>query len=321
MRQTHVIRLGFLAGIILLFSSSAVQAFWIWTPETNRWVNPKYAIKDTPQEQLEYALGFFNAKDYPKATDEFKKLIKQYPRAREAAEAQFYIAECLFQQEQLVAAFKNYQIVIEKYPFRERSADIVKKQYEIANLMLDGKVKRNKFIKAVAGSDYDVIEIFRTVIKNAPYGEYAAVSQYKIGLYLQEKQMYQEARDEFEKTINDYPNSEWARAAKYQVALSDAKRSSEAGYDQKVTEAAITELKDFVKANPDAELSSQAHQEIQDLVNKEAKNAFIVAEFYEKQRKYDAAKIYYSGVVEKYPNTPWATKALNKIQALNPKIK
>lgn len=308
--------------IIILYSLFTLSprvayAFWIWTPETNKWINPKYAVKETPKDQLTYALEFYNSADFKGALKEFRKLIKHYPRAREAAEAQYYIARCFEDQGQFLEAFKQYQIVIEKYPFAERSGEIIKRQYDIGNQILDGRAQRNKFIKTIVGGDYDVIEIFRKVIKNAPYGEYAAPAQYKIGLYLQEKRMYQEARDEFEKTLNDYPDSEWAKAAKYQIALSDAKRSSGAQYDQKITEAAIEELEDFVKEHPSAELSKSARGEIHQLREKEAENNFLIAEFYEKQKKYKAAKLYYSEIVEQYKNTSWATQALERLRELN----
>jgi len=38
--------------------TSQPVAFWVWTPETNKWVNPKYSVKGTPQEQLEVGLVF-----------------------------------------------------------------------------------------------------------------------------------------------------------------------------------------------------------------------------------------------------------------------
>ena len=34
-------------------------AFWMWTPETNKWINPKYAVKDTPQEQLQVGTDLY----------------------------------------------------------------------------------------------------------------------------------------------------------------------------------------------------------------------------------------------------------------------
>jgi outer membrane assembly lipoprotein YfiO len=308
-----------LAAIFLFIPAVSGHAFWMWTPESNKWVNPKYAVKDTPQEQLAYATELYKAKDYKKGINEFHKLIEHYPRAREAAEAQYFIGRSYKEQGELYNAFKAYQVVIEKYPFSERSGDIINEQFEIGNQLVEGKEKRNKLVNVVIGGEYDTINVFRTVIKNAPYGKNAAHAQYKIGLYLQEKELYQEARDEFEKTINDYPDSEWAKAARYQIALSDARRSSEPQYDQKVTQAAVEEFKTFVKDYPEAELSDKAKAEIQKLKEKEAENSFVIAAFYEKQKKYDAAKKYYMMIVEDYKTTSWAKKALTKLQEINQK--
>jgi len=314
-----MLKKSFLILLFLLVFALPSQAFWIWTPESGKWSNPKYSVKENPGEQLRFALGFYKSKDYKKATDELQKLLKNYPRAREAADAQYYIARIQEDQSQLTAAFKSYQAVIEKYPFSERSAEIVKRQYVIGIDLMEGKERRNKFVNAVVGGDYDVVEVFRAVIKNSPYGEYAAPAQYRIGQYLLEKQMYQEARDEFEKTINDYPNSEWAKAAKFQIALSDSKRSSSPGYDQRVTGAALNEFKDFVKKFPEAELSEKARVHIDALHEKEAENDFLIARFYEKQKKYDSAKIYYNTIVDSYPDTKWSKEALNRIRSLEKK--
>jgi outer membrane protein assembly factor BamD len=305
----------FISLLILIFPAPA-KAFWVWTPETNKWENPKYVVKATPQDQLKYAMEFYLAGDFPSAIREFTKLIKHYPRAREAAEAQFQIGETQYAMGELMKAYKSYQVVIDKYPFSERAPDIVNKQFDIGNDILNGKNSKNKFMQIVSGSDYDPIEVFRAVIKNAPYGPQAAHAQYKIGLYLMGKGLYQEARDEFEKTMNDYPASEWARAAKYQIALADAQRSSSAAYDQKVTEVAIQEFKDFVKEHPDAELSQDAKGQIQNLREKEAESQYVIAAFYEKQKKWDAAKVYYNSVISDYKDTSWAKKSAEQLQAL-----
>ncbi len=238
-----------------------------------------------------------------------------------SAEAQFSLGLCLEGQGRPYDAFKAYQKVAEKYPFSERFSDVVEKQYQIGERMLNGEGKKGKFVAAVVGGEYDVIDVFRTVIKNAPYGKYAAPSQYKIGLYLTERGLYQEARDEFEKVVNDYPDSEWVKAAKYQIALVDAKRSTAPAYDQKVTKAAVDEFKEFAKVYPDAQLSKQAQGQIQQLREKEAENSFLVARFYEKQKDYKAARIYYGTVLEEYRGSPWAQKAEGKLHELDTKGK
>ncbi len=306
------------AVLLLLFLAFARPAFsfWMWTPETNRWVNPQYSVKDTPAKQLEYAMSFYRAKDYKKAMDEFQKLVRYYPRAKEAPEAEFYIGQCFEDQDRYFDAFKHYQKVIERYPFSDRSSDVVERQFHLGNKLMEGAGKRCGLGGILCGDGYDVVEIFRAVIKNAPYGPFAPQAQYKIGLYLQGKQLYQEARDEFEKVINDYPNSEWAKAAKYQIALADSKRSTEAPYDQKVTQAAVEGFKDFVKEYPDAELSDKAQEQIRRLREKEAQNNFLIGQFYEKHKNYDAARIYYDTIVKDFHDSTWAPKASEKLHRI-----
>lgn len=310
--------ISFLLFCGVFLGSTRAQAFWVWTPETNKFVNPKYAVKEVPSEQLSFALDFFSVNQYKQAIQELEKLIKHYPKAREASEAQYYIGLSYEKMDRPETAYKEYQKVIDTYPFSERSAEIVKRQYDIGSLLMDGKMNpKNRFLDSLSGTDYDIIEIFRSVIKNAPYSEWAAPSQYKIGLYLMEKELYQEARDEFEMVINDYPDSEWARAAQYQIALTDSKRSTDAEYDQKVTKAAVDGFNDFLETYPDAQLSEDAKVEIAKLRDKEAKNSFVIAQFYEKQKNYNAAKIYYQGIVSKYSGTEWATKALKRIRVIS----
>lgn len=295
-------------------------AFWVWTPETNKWVNPKYAVKETPSEQLQYALTFYEAREYPEARRELGKLIDHYPRARETADAQYYLGRLWEDQGRLQEAFENYQMVIDKYPFSERSTEIVERQYHIGLKLLEGEGRRSEFSQVFSGVNDNIVNIFETIIKNGPYGNFAAPARYKIGLYYLENNMYQEARDEFEKAINDYPDSEWAKAAKYQIAVSDAQRSTDAPYDQKVTQTAVEEFRKFVEHYPDAELSDAAKKQIQELRNREAESQTQIARFYEKRKEYKAARMYYQAIAEDFKNSAWAADALRKIRELNQKI-
>jgi hypothetical protein len=38
--------------IISFLSIQPAQAYWIWTPKTGKWVNPKNLPKDNPKEQF-----------------------------------------------------------------------------------------------------------------------------------------------------------------------------------------------------------------------------------------------------------------------------
>ena len=304
-----------LSAIFLILFPSLSQADWIWTPETGKFINPKWEVKPTPEDQLEYAQSFRDQGNCKKAMAEYKKLIKAYPRAKEAPEAEFFTGQCLEDMNKPYEAYQAYQLVIDKYPFSERAAQIVGLEYNIANHLLENK-GRSKWAEVVVGSDDRVIEIFRTVIKDAPYGKYAAISQYKIGLYLKEKGMYQEARDEFEKTMNDYPNSEWAQASKFQIAMADTSRASDAQHEQKVTSVAMDEFNEFVKTHPDSQLTPEAKAQMARLKDKEAENNFVIAKFYEKQKNLKAARIYYKEVANNYADTSWGPKASGQLKII-----
>jgi len=305
--------------LFIFIGASQAHAVWIWTPQTGKFINPKWAVKSTPREQLEYGLAFLNGQKYPLAIAEFKKLIKHYPRSKEAPEAQYYIGKIQEELNKPYDAFKAYQMVIDKYPFSERAGEIVEIEYQIGNQLLEGRNKRGKFAEVFVGGDDRLIDVFRTVIKDAPYGKYAAISQYKIGLYLKEKALYDEARDEFEKTMNDYPTSEWAKAAQFQIAMADTKRSGNIQHEQKTTQLAIDGFKEFVKSHPESELTSEAKNQILRLRDKESQNSFIIAQFYEKHKNYKAARVYYKEMINKYADTVWAPKALVRLKIIGDK--
>ncbi len=303
-----------LIALTLLFVySQSCCAFWIWTPETNRWTNPKYAPKESPQEQLNFAKGYYEAQDYKTALVEFKKLIKYFPDSVEAPEAQFYSGLCLEETGKLYESYGAYQKIIDKYPFSPRTDDVLKREYIVAQKLLD-------FKQSFAGIDFTgeeaAIEIFTKIIENSPYGHYAAASQYKIGLALKAKGYFRQATEEFQKVVDNYPQSEWEEPAKYQIAICASRSSLDAEYDQTLTKDAEDKFREFVKLHPDAELSSQAEEKISGLKDKEAESNYQIGKFYEKQKAYDSAKIYYNYVVKNFPKSSWALESLKRLQSL-----
>jgi outer membrane protein assembly factor BamD len=296
-----------------LFFGQCAYAFWIWTPETKKWVNPKNAPKESPQEQLNFAKTYYQAKDYKAALEEFKKLIKHYGDAVEAPEAQYYLGMCLEELGKYYESADAYQKVITKYPFSTRTEDVLERQYIVAQKLLD---TRTSFVGINMTGENAAIEVFRRIIENAPYGKYAAASQYKIGLVQKARGYFQEATDEFQKVVDDYPDSEWAEPAKFQIALCADRSSLDASYDQSFTEEAKTKFKDFIQRHPDAELTGEAEGRIEALRDKEAEANFKIGEFYEKQNAPESAKVYYDHVIKTFEKSPWAAKALERLQVI-----
>jgi len=293
------------------------SAYWIWTPKTGKWINPKTTVKPTPKAQFEYAKEFYASKGYEDAIREFKKLLKAYPKSFEASESQYYLGLIEEARNNLYEAFKAYQKVIDKYPFSERIQEIIEREYKIAEIFTSGE--KRKALGLALPVENPAIEIFTKVIENSSYGPLAPKAQYQLGLVLKGLLRYYEAEEAFNKVVSNYPDSEWAAAAKFQLASCRAAVSRGSAYDQGATQEAKQKFEEFVKEHPEAVLSREAEKNIQQLKEKEAEANFNIARFYEKQKLFDAARIYYKDTVDNYPDSAWAAKAAERLKLMEKK--
>ena len=304
----------FLFIVSFLFITSPAYSFWIWSPKTGKWVNPKSASKPTPTEQLNYALRFYNEGELKEARAEFKRLLKYYPKSRQAAEAQYYLGAIEEKEGRLYEAYLAYQKVIDKYPFSPRINEIIQKEFSIAERFMQGE--KRKALGFSLPVENPAIEIFTKVIDNSTFGPLAAEAQYKLGLILKSLGNYSEAEEEFSRVIKNYPQSEWAAPAEFQIASCRANISPSPNYDQEATREAKEGFKEFLLSHPDADLSRQAEKNIQELKEREAQGYYDTAVFYEKQRAYEAARLYYDIIIKDYPESIWAVKDSSKLQEM-----
>lgn len=159
-----------------------------------------------------------------------------------------------------------------------------------------------KYIKAI--TDFTIIVLKFSgdpVIDDAQY--YLAESHFKQDEYLI-------AVSEYQKLINDYPESQYVSLAQFKKGLAYYKLSSRAELDQEFTIKAIKEFQSFLEEYPDHELEENAEKYIQELRFKLAKKKMIAATTYRKMSVFDSAIIYYDIILEEYYDSPQAVDAL-----------
>ena len=303
--------------IIFFLSIQPAHAYWIWTPKSGKWVNPKNLPKDNPKEQFAYARSFFDNNKYEESKREFRKLLKAYPKSAEAAESQYYLGLTEEKQGKLYEAYQAYQMLVDKYPFSERIQEIIELEYKIAERFMGGE--KRKTLGITLPVDNPAIEIFGKVVENSTYGPLAPKAQYKLGLVLKGLMRYYEAEEEFGKVVSRYPDSEWSAAAKFQIASCRANLSKGFAYDQGSAQEAKEKFQEFVKEHPDAVLSLDAEKNIGQIREKEAEASYNIALFYEKQKAFDSAKIYYNNIVSDYPQSLWVAQAAARLQIMEQK--
>ena len=133
------VRRVLITSILTLSCFTSAQAAWIWTPETGRWINPKYAAKDSPKAQMEWAMSFFEQKEYPRAAKEFYRLVRAYPRSELAPEAQYLLGVSYEKMDRPGNAFAAYKKLVEVYPFSERFKEGIEREYLLGKAFAEGK--------------------------------------------------------------------------------------------------------------------------------------------------------------------------------------
>ncbi len=231
--------------------------------------------------------------DGGRALSLYETILKKYPFSQSAAEAAYGKALIIRETGKIQAAFDAYQRLIQDYRSSPRFADALAQQFELAEEAKGGKKQRSKILVPLKLGSEDVIELYRTIIKNAPFGKFAPMAQFSIGEVYQDRGDKDLAVTAYQGVVDNYPNSKQASEAQFRIgAISNiAAKRSEDNSNLTATRDALTS---YVATNPGGDRKSEAEQIISQVNEAEATQSLEVGKFYEKQGKAKAAAIYYN---------------------------
>ena len=303
---------------LCVFLQTEASAFWIWTPESGRWINPKYSIKDTPKEQYEWAVRLMDLGEYNQAIKKFKKLIKKFPQSPYTAKSQFAIGLVYEKKGKIEKAIEEYHKVAENYPYStEEVTKVIEAEYRLGNVLLnrEGGDTWQK-IATFEGNYERAAVVFEQAIKISPFSARAPEMQYKSGEAYFKAGKYEEAIAEYKKVMETYADSEWVDEAVFKLGITAETQGRGTVYDQTKTEEAIKWYSKYLKDYPDRDMAGEVKERMGNLLDKKFKKVYETGEYYEKDGEIESALIYYRRVVKDFPGSTWAEKAMKKIKEL-----
>ncbi len=304
-----------ITALCLLSYAGISQAAWIWSPDIGKWINPKKAAKDTPEEQMTWALEFYNINNWDRAIEEFEKIPENFPNSKLAAEGVYYAGICWQQKGDPAKAADAFQKLVDHYPYSDRIRDAVKREFDIANDFAAGAKVKVLGVPALSGQE-KALELYKHIVKNAPFGTYGDQAQFKMGDLYKSQEEYEEAQKAYQLVVDDYPSSELVSKARYEIAECSMLASKKAQYDEKTAQRAIEQFQGFMQTFPETEQAKEADAAIKALREKNALTNLQTAAFYEKQKKFASAKVYYEEVIRQYPDTSVADTARKKVEEI-----
>ncbi len=303
--------------ICLLVVDSYAQ--WTWTPQTGRFINIKRMPKETAELQVEYARGLYLQGNYKQALKETDKFIEFYGQNPLADQNLFLRGEIKMAMGKWLESAKEFQKLVSNYPDSKLYEQAIQKQFEIGDKLYEkGLKKRSKFVSFFKGKPMkQAIEVYGMVVSNQPFMPRSAEAQYKIGLCHQARKEYIEAGYEYRRVIENYPQSDWVDDARYSLAQCYYDSALEPEYDQSRAQLAIEGIDEFIRNYPEDSRVAELKEWRQKMRNNIAEQKLLVARYYERQRRFDSARIYYQLLANEYSDTPFAEKA-NKWLQENP---
>lgn len=159
--------------------------------------------------------------------------------------------------------------------------------------------------------DYnDAARAFETVISIGRGTDYGQEAQYYLAESYFNAKRYLLAASEYERYAEYHPNSPRRQEVDFKEALCYYELSPRYRLDQTYTNRAVEEFRLYRTRYSGSERAEKAAEYIDELRNKLARRDYNAADFYMRTSRYESAAIYFGLVIDNYPESDWAERAL-----------
>ena len=305
---------------LLLLPHSFAFADWVWSPEQGKFVNTQSETHSGADDIFDNALDLYKEKKLDKAAEQFKIILKQYPKSRVAPESQYRLGTIAEEIGDFVEAHKAYQALIKAYPQSERFEEVIEREYQIGTMFLSGK--KGKLLGLdIRPSLPLAIEVFKQIVAAAPYGAFGDKAQFDLGTAYQKSGSFDDSLEAYQNLIDQYPKSNLVQQARLRMTEVSYAKSSSQTRDQNALEEAARQAQSYLKRYPGSEEAREAEKISREVDELNAEKNYRIGLYYEKDNYLTSALIYYRDTAKRYPDTSWGQKAAEKMQSLQEPVK
>jgi outer membrane protein assembly factor BamD len=254
-----------------------------------------------------------------RAIKTYRTLVKRHPRDTLAPGALYRMAVLQEQSRQYLKAAQSYDVLAEKFPKSERYDEAIEAMFRIGEMYLAGRKVKILGIPFKTSME-EAANIFTAIVRTAPYGKYTARATFDLGRAREKQGSEEAALAAYQSVVEKFPNDPLAVEAQYQIGYIWTAAMRAGTYDPNAAAKAKIGFQDFLYRYPNSEKSAQAKENLKKLESKQTSTAFEIAKFYDKQKHYRAAAIYYNDVIRQQPGSREGDRAKKRISELRAKL-
>src|ERR1041385_2904143 len=317
-----LIRVAVLCTAATLIFSESVAASVVFQPgKKAKFVAPgEEQVSDTALELYNRAQSAEKEGNLKRAIRAYSEIVRRHPKDALAPAALYRGAQLQEQMHSYFVAADSYRILVEKYPGSPHFDEAIEAQFRIGEMFLSGKKKKILGVVAYGNSLDRAVTVFANIVRTAPNGKYTARAQFNIGLAREKQNVPEMAIEAYQAVVNKFPNEPVAADAQYQIGYMWMMAAQKGTTDASATDKARTAFQDFLLHYPHSEKAAQARANLDLLEHKATTSSYQVAKFYDKQKYYRAAVIYYNEVIRQQPGSAESNLAKKRIDQLRAKV-
>lgn len=254
-----------------------------------------------------------------RAIKAYQTIVRRHPKDTLAAGALYRMAQLHEERRAYIRAAESYGRLADRYAKSEHFDESIEALFRIGERYLAGRKVKLLGIPFKASMD-QAVGIFSGIVRVAPYGKYAPRAQFNIGRAREKQGANDAAIAAYQAVVEKFPNDPLAADAQYQIGYIWANATKSGTYDPSAPANAKTGFQDFLYRHPGSEKAAQARENLKMLEHKQTSTAFQIAKYYDKQKSYRAAGIYYNEVIRQQPGSQEGERAKKRIAELRAKV-
>ena len=264
---------------------------------------------ETAGELLESARQSFDRKDYERAVTLASRVARRHADGAEAEEAMLVWSDALFEQNKYVSAYEVCEKLLDAYPRSTHRTAVLRRELKIGEALT--RAELDLYVTRISRIT-EGVKMMNRVVERAPFGPLADDAVLAIADAHLRAASYEEARDQYDRLLKNYPNSTLTLRARVSRALCSYRMSSDAAYDTAPAEEAKRELEVLSRVSGDEELARRM-TEMRDLL---AHGDYSTGLFYVQRGNFRGAQRYMGAVIAKYPKSEFAARAKRILASL-----
>ncbi|MBE6364250.1 MAG: outer membrane protein assembly factor BamD [Lentisphaerae bacterium] len=202
--------------------------------------------------------------------------------------------------------------LLERYPDRVDCNELIAREFEIAQLFLNGYREPAFWIFRWIPYLLDVDrteEIYNTALARAPYSEFAPAARMQLAIYHNRQGDQAKAIVQLREILDKHPQSNERKYALLALADGLFALSGRGDGDSRCINEAVELFTQFCREYPDATEVEFARNRLAQAKDVQAGKLFEIAEFYRKSGRSDVAERYLAQLMSRYPDSGSAAAA------------